>query len=98
MHALWPRNSAYYANLTLQHFKQYLKSESFTLFVSYNRPENNSEVTNHYQTCAKTIRNTLNPWFYHIKYDETYMPELFLTPGAPTYAKRSIVDDLIVVL
>ena len=60
----------------------------FTFFIGrwpisrdalYNPPENKSEITNNDQTCATTIKNKLNPGFYHIKYDETYMPELFLT-------------------
>ena len=45
----------------------------------YNPPENTSEITNIDQICATTIKNTLNPGFYHIRYDEKYMPELFLT-------------------
>ena len=42
-------------------------------------PENKSEITNNDQRCANTIKNTLNPGFYHIKYEEQYMPVLFLT-------------------
>ena len=56
--------------------------EDFRYFVhfylpGYNPPENKSEITNNDQICATTIKNTLNPGFYHIKYDEKYMPELF---------------------
>ena len=45
----------------------------------YNPPENKSEITNNGQICATTIKYTLNPRFYHIKYDGKYMPELFVT-------------------
>ena len=51
----------------------------FLFFVCYNPPEHKSEITNNDQICATIIKNTLNPGFYHIKYDVKYMPELFLT-------------------
>ena len=45
---------------------------------NYNSPpENKSEITNNDQIYATTIKSTLNPGFYHIRYDEQYMPELF---------------------
>ena len=49
------------------------------LWLSYNPPENNPEIADNDQRCATTTQNTLNPGFHHIKRDETYMPELFLT-------------------
>ena len=45
--------------------------------VAYNPPENKSEITNNYQICATTIKNTLNPVLP--SYDGKYMLELFLT-------------------
>ncbi len=48
---------------------------------AYNPPEK-TDIVNNDQTLSKMFKpylNTLKPCFYHIKYDEQYMPELFLT-------------------
>ena len=51
----------------------------WAIHPNYNRPENKSEMTNNDQICAQPVKKYIGPWFYHIKYDEQYMPEMFLT-------------------
>ena len=58
----------FFSDLLMPHFIKYLP---------YNPPENISEITNNDQICVNTIKNTSNPGFYHVKYDEKYMRSCF---------------------